>query len=75
MADNKPDGPFYIPRMIVEWKRKDDGGLSFNTSLLRYMEAVEPKVDVHHCQQFVASMRQRPKDDITVARVVDGVLV
>lgn len=60
--------------MISKWKCKDDEVWSFNTGMLRYLEAMKPNVNVHHCKQFVVLLWQQTKDDLTNAGVVDGVL-
>lgn len=39
------------------------------------MEAIQTTVNVERCKEFVESMGQRPKDDITLVGIADGVPV
>lgn len=43
--------------------------------LYKFAAQVKSEVDVGHCQPFVASIRNRGPKDLTIAGVVDGVLL
>ena len=75
MEGKKTLPPFYVPRMVMEWKRRPDIIWTTRTGLGKYWQLLEGKVNIARCNAFVSSMRTRSEDDPYPSGEVEGVLV